>query len=104
MVAMDRGALAWGTKLQAADSPSATGGHPVSADWTDDDQAAAEAQGWNVFERENGSFTIGAASDVPVFVDDAEASAYVWHSAERGDRLAVKALGFLHARKVPRAA
>ena len=76
----------------------------MDANWTDEDQAAAETQGWNIFEQEDGSFTIGAEDDVPVFVDDAEASAYVWHNAERGDRLAVRALGSLHARKLPRAA
>ena len=62
----------------------------MSRDWTDEDQAAAEMQGWNGFEKEDGGFTIGAEQDVPVFADDAEASAYVWHCADRGAQLAIQ--------------
>ncbi len=63
----------------------------MGANWKDEDQAAAAAQGWNVFEQEDGSFTIGSDEDVPAFVEDAEASAYVCHSAHHGAPLAIRA-------------
>ncbi len=77
---------------------------PTGTDWTGEDQATAETQDWNVSEQEDGNLAIGAEQDAPVFADDVEVSAFVWHCADRGGQLALKAIGFILAHKFVRAA
>ena len=70
---------------------------PSASIWTDEDQAAAEAQGWNILERDDGSFRIEHEFNFPVFLDEVGAEFFIRSRSAVGDPLATKALDLLCA-------
>jgi hypothetical protein len=62
------------------------------APWTEEDQAAAEPQGWNIFDAGEANATLCADNDSDAFKTDEEAWDFVLKAAGDGDELARRAL------------
>ncbi len=60
--------------------------------WLTPDFDAAEAAGWNIYEKDDGSIAIERSDDAMQFITDQDAIAFVTSQAAAGDPLAAKAI------------
>ena len=71
----------------------------LKLEWTDEDAANAEKQGWNVFSRRNDQylpFALERVDEKEIFESDPDAERFVIDRAVNGkDELAIKAISYL---------